>query len=212
MYVLPVEAGSGARYGDGLRIIQQANLHNKHQAVFVMPTFSDMPWYADHASHPRIRQESHLIRFVIPFMEQRYAVSKTAADRLLLGFSKSGYGAFSLLLRNPDVFGKAYSWDSPIAMSTPATPWGSMPIYGTHANFARYHVSRLLRQQAPLLRGGPPRLFLGGYSVASFRSDHARTAALMRSLAIPHGYDSGRFRGHAWNTGWVPTAVSRLLS
>jgi hypothetical protein len=212
VYVLPVEAGSGARYGDGLRIIQQANLHNKHQTVFVLPTFSDMPWYADHARHPRIRQESHLVRFVIPFLEQRYAVSTAAADRLLLGFSKSGYGAFSLLLRNPDVFGKAYSWDSPIAMSTPATPWGSMSIYGTHANFARYHVSRLLRQQAPLLRGGPPRLFLDGYSVASFRSDHARTATLMRSLDIPHGYDSGRFRGHAWNTGWVPNAVSRLLS
>ncbi len=207
-----MEAGNGSRYGDGLRVIEQAKLHNAYQMIFVAPTFSDLPWYADHPSHLGVRQESHLVRFVIPFVEQRYAVSRSAADRLLLGFSKSGYGAFSLLLRRPDVFGKAYSWDSPIAMATPVTPWGSLPIYGTRANFARYHVTSLLRQQAPRLVDGPPRLFLAGYSFDSFRSDHAKTAALMRSLHIPHGYDPGRFRGHSWNTGWVSGGVSWLVS
>lgn len=212
IYVLPVEAGNGTRYGDGLRVVQQANLHNKHQIVFVAPSFSDTPWYADHASNPRVRQESHLIQFVIPFMQQRYSVSPLAADRLLLGFSKSGYGAFTLLLRNPGVFGKAFAWDSPLAISNPTNAWDFMTILGSKSNFGHYQITRLLRTQAPRLAGGPPRLFLAGYSNPSFRSDHAQVASLMRSLGIPHRYDPGRYQAHVWTSGWVSGGVSWLAS
>src|SRR4051812_36973954 len=48
IYVLPVEAGVESRYGDGLKEVQSRNLHNEFTAVFVAPTFSQLPWYADH--------------------------------------------------------------------------------------------------------------------------------------------------------------------
>ena len=66
-------------------------------------------------------------------------VQTVPAGRLLLGFSKSGWGAFSLLLRHPDVFGRAAAWDAPLMMNKPG-PYGSGDIFGTPENFARYQI------------------------------------------------------------------------
>ena len=49
VYVLPVEAGTGTTYGDGLLTVRNAGLQTTYQAIFVSPTFSAKPWYADHA-------------------------------------------------------------------------------------------------------------------------------------------------------------------
>lgn len=212
VYVLPVEPGNAAVYGDGLNTVRQANLQNVHDTVFVAPSFTDMPWYADHARNVRLRQESHLIQTVIPFVEARYAVDRTAAGRLLLGFSKSGYGAVSLLLRRPDLFGRASAWDSPLAMANPATGYGYLGILGTRANFAaNYQITTLLQRQAAAFVGGPPRILLGGWGYQFTRRDHATVSRLMTQLQIPHLYDMGRQRSHVWNSGWLPGAVGQLL-
>src|SRR5689334_18932654 len=41
VYVLPVEAGDGSRYGDGLVEIKKRGLHKRHGIIFVAPTFSE---------------------------------------------------------------------------------------------------------------------------------------------------------------------------
>ncbi|MFH1267895.1 MAG: hypothetical protein ABIK89_19430, partial [Planctomycetota bacterium] len=56
LYVLPVEAGEGARWGDGLVEVKKHDLHNRHRLICVLPTFSHLPWYADHPTDPGIRQ------------------------------------------------------------------------------------------------------------------------------------------------------------
>ncbi|MEY3205871.1 MAG: hypothetical protein RLZZ21_2202 [Planctomycetota bacterium] len=210
VYVLPVEPGSGRKYGDGLAVVQKANLHNVHGAIFVAPSFSDMPWYGDHPTKTSLRQESHLLRTVIPFVENTYAVSRQAADRLLVGFSKSGYGAFSLLLRHPDQFGKAVAWDAPLALGKPRSDWGMPKIFGSNANFGNYRVTRLIDQRAPLLATGSPRLILAGAN--TFRSDHAQVARQLARLAVPHVVVTGPRYGHAWGTGWLPAAIQQALA
>jgi len=210
VYVLPVEPGNGRTYGDGLAVVQKDNLHNVHDAIFVAPSFSDMPWYGDHPTKTTIRQESHLLRAVIPFVENTYAVSRQPADRLLVGFSKSGYGGFSLLLRHPDQFGKAVAWDAPLALGSPRGDWGMPKIYGSNANFGNYRVTKLIDRQAAFLASGPPRLVLAGAN--TFRGDHARVARQLARLGVPHVVVSGPRYGHAWGTGWLPAAVQQALA
>ena len=72
VYVLPVEAGIEHRYGDGLLEVRQHDLHNQFRAIFVAPTFSHLPWYADHPTDPEIRQETYFLKVVVPFVEARY--------------------------------------------------------------------------------------------------------------------------------------------
>ena len=64
VYLLPVARGDSRPWGDAMSEICKHGFHNKCQLVFVMPTFSHAPWYADHPSDPHIRQESHFLKVV----------------------------------------------------------------------------------------------------------------------------------------------------
>ena len=184
--------------------MQKNDLHNKLQAIFVSPTFSHLPWYADHPTKAEIRQETYFLEVVVPFIDKTYPVQD---KRLLLGFSKSGWGAFSLLLRQPDVFAKAVAWDAPLVMDRPGQ-YGSGDIFGTVKNFEEYRITKLLKERAKTFRQGK-RLILLGYG--NFRDQHEKIHALMADLKITHEYRDGPPRKHDWHSGWVEEAVTLLL-
>ncbi len=208
VYVLPVEAGSENRYGDGLKEIKKLDLHNTLKAVFVAPTFSLLPWYADHPTKKDVCQETYFVKVVVPFVEKTYPVKTTPEARLLLGFSKSGWGAYGLLLRHSDVFGKAAAWDAPLMMDKPGK-YGSGDIFGTEGNFAVYRVTRLLEDNAAKFQK-ETRLILTGYG--GFRGEHQKAHELMEKLKIAHEYRDGPQRKHDWHSGWVKEAAELLLA
>lgn len=208
VYVLPVEARSENRYGDGLLEVKQRNLHNKHRAVFVAPTFSHLPWYADHPTDPEIRQETYFLKVVVPFIEERHPVQVEPDGRLLLGFSKSGWGAWSLLLRHPEFFGKTVAWDAPLVKDKP-DQFGMEGIFATQENFEKYRITKLLQQGSAELQHGR-RVVLLGYG--NFRQQHQEVHALLQRLGIPHDYRDGPERKHDWHSEWVEEAVVLPLS
>jgi hypothetical protein len=205
VYVLPVEPGRASQYGDGLLEVQKHKLHDKYRAIFIAPTFSNWPWYADHPTKPEIRQESHFLKVVVPFVEKAYPASE---DRLLLGFSKSGWGAWSLLLRHQDAFRRAAAWDAPLMMED-IGKYGTSNILGTQENFERYRPADLLRANAGKF-GDAKRLMLTGYG--NFREHHQQIHTLLNDLKIPHDYRDGPPRKHDWHSGWVPEAVELLFA
>jgi len=208
LYVLPVEAGKGERWGDGLEHIRQLDLHNRFQLLCVAPEFSELPWYADHPERADLAQERYFLEDVLPLIEAAYPVEPVAQSRLLLGFSKSGWGAWSLLLRHPDLFAAAAAWDAPLDQRAPDR-FGMGPIFGTQANFEKYSIRRLLQGRRILLQD-QPRLILTGYG--SFREQHEATRALLESLGIAHVYRDGPQREHHWESGWVEEAVTLLAA
>lgn len=207
VYVLPVEAGTESRYGDGLKEVKKLGLHNALRAVFVAPTFSHLPWYADHPTKADVRQETYFLKVVVPFVEKTYPAKAEPGGRLLLGFSKSGWGAYSLLLRHPDTFGKAAAWDAPLMMDKPGA-YGSGDIFGTADNFAGYRVSKLLEDN-PAKFQKESRFVLLGYG--NFRDHHKQAHELMDKLKVPHEYRDGPARKHDWHSGWVKEAAEFLL-
>ena len=207
IYLLPVEAGRETRYGDGLAEVKKHHLHNRFGVVFVAPSFSHLPWYADHPTRPELRQETYLLQVVVPFIEKTYPVAAEPSGRLLLGFSKSGWGAFSLLLRHPEVFGRAVAWDAPLTMAKP-DKYGMGDIFGTQENFEKYRITRLIEEKTDLLRK-ENRLILSG--IGNFRDHHEKTHALLEQRKIPHGYRDSPVRKHDWHSGWVTDSVEMLL-
>lgn len=207
IYVLPVEAARGTRWGDGLLEVKRQQLHDRCGAIFVAPTFSSVPWYADHPSDPQVRQETYFTSVVVPFIDETYPTQANADGRLLLGFSKSGWGAWSLLLRHPAVFGRAAAWDAPLMMSWPSG-YGSSEIFGTRENFQQYEVQRLLRSRIADLQSWR-RLVLTGYG-GPFRLHHQQTHEVLLQLGIPHDYRDGPERSHHWESGWVTETVELL--
>jgi len=207
IYVLPVESGRGQRWGNALEEIRNHDLHNRHRLIYVYPTFSHLPWYADHPTDPDVRQESYFLQVVVPFVERTYPVRRDRDARLLLGFSKSGWGAFSLLLRQPGIFGKAAAWDAPLDMRRP-NRFGMEGIFATQENFERYQISALLETQADKIRD-QRRLIHLGYD--NFRDHHLAIERRMNELRVPHVFRDGPKRPHSWNSGWMPDAVRLLV-
>jgi enterochelin esterase-like enzyme len=207
LYLLPVEAKDEQRWGDPLAEAAKLDLANKLNVICVYPTFSHLPWFCDHPTDTGIRQETYFLKVVVPFIERAYHARAERDARLLLGFSKSGWGAWSLLLRNPDIFGKAAAWDSPMMMERGL--YGMAAIAGTQENFERHRIPTLLREHGKSL-GSEPRLLLMGYD--NFRTPTQQAHALLDELKIPHAYRDGPQRKHHWNTGWVEEAARWLVT
>ena len=207
LYLLPVEAQDEQRWGDPLAEAAKLDLANRFNVLCVYPTFSQLPWYCDHPADPGIRQETYFLKVIVPFVERAYPARAERDARLLLGFSKSGWGAWSLLLRNPDVFGRAAAWDSPLMMESGL--YGMAAIAGTPENFERHRISNLLREHGKSLGPGP-RLLLMGYD--NFRAPTQQAHALLDELKIPHAYRDGPPRKHHWNTGWVEESARWLVT
>lgn len=206
--VLPVEKHRETRYGDGLSEVRSHDLHNEYGVIFVAPSFSEIPWYADHPTNLGIRQERHLLAVVVPFLDRTYPTLAGAKGRFLLGFSKSGWGAYSLMLRHPDVFGRAVAWDAPLMAASPSK-WGMQTVFGDQANFEKYEISSLLEHRAELLQR-ETRLILAGSG--NFKDHHDRIHRLMQQLKVKHVFREGPARDHTWHSGWVSDAVALLLN
>jgi len=207
IYLLPVSRQDASPWGDGMEEILKHEFHTKYEVMFVMPTFSHAPLYADHPSDPQIRQESYFLKVVVPFIDGTYPVHSNSKGRLLLGFSKSGWGAFSLLLRHPELFSKAAAWDAPLGQQSP-TKYGMRETFATQDTLDRYCIWELLAKRADSL-AAQPRLALLGYG--EFRGHHQATHHRMMKLGIVHEYLDGPRREHHWQSGWVENAIDFLV-
>jgi hypothetical protein len=207
LYVLPVEPIDGDYCGDALAEVRRLDLHNRYGLICVKPTFSHPPWYADHPTDRAIQQETYFLREIVPFVDENYAPSTEPPLRLLLGFSKSGWGALSLLLRHPDLFARAAAFDAPLAWQSPDR-YGMAEIFDTQSNFDDYCVVDLIKRTAAQL-GSEPRIAISGFS--DFRGHHQFLHFQMQKLGIPHEYEDGPCRAHRWDSGWLADAVAFLV-
>ena len=222
VYVLPVEPGEERKFGDGMKTMAEIGAHNRYDLIVVAPAFAEVPWFGNHASDPRRRQEDYLMKTVVPLIEEHYSTLGTAEGRLLFGFSKSGWGALTLILRNPDFFGYAASWDAPLMFTDEQFGiWGTDENYGSAENMANYLPSRLIRKQADAFKA-KTRLVISGKSKFGTLSDKrfpydgpSHTEAfheLAKSLGVKYLYDPDIKMGHWYYRGWVDPVMELLNS
>lgn len=210
LYVLPVEVQRESKFGDPVAEILKQDIPNRQDVICVVPTFADVPWYADHATNPRIRQESYLLEEVIPFVDRTYPTLAERKGRSLVGFSKSGFGAVALLLRHPEQFERSAAWDAPLMLDR-IGKFGTAAIFGTNENFVQYELPRLAERHAALLLECPsPRIGLVGFQ--NFGDEHRRFHERLVQLQITHEYRDQKLDTHTWHSGWFADACAWALS
>ena len=209
LYVLPVNAGVQGPWGHAMTEARRTGVANRHAVICVAPGFDRMPWYADHPRDSTMRHESHLLRVVVPYIDRCYPTGSDSLGRWLVGFSKSGWGAYSLLLRHPEVFARAASWDAPLHKDAP-DEWDMPEMFASQANFENYQITALLERRAGELSRGPCRLALLGHDL--YRAETERLHRRMTELSIPHAYRNHERSEHDWHGGWFAPAVERLVS
>ena len=215
LYVLPVERGVERRYGDGLDVLRQIDAHNRHQLILVQASFEKEPWFGDHASDLKTRQASYLQKFVVPLIERCYSTLGTLEGRLLFGFSKSGWGAISLILSAPEFYGYAASWDAPLMFQR--FHFRMEPIYGAQEQLDRYRPDLLVVSQKRFFQDRARLVITGeqgwGRNVpAPGGGSHTIEAhRLMIEHDVKHHYDKTLVVAHRWHAGWVEPTLAALM-
>ena len=208
LIVLRVNPGRGTSYGDGLQSMRALDAQDRYNLTIIEPTFAHDPWYADNPDYMYSQYETFMTQDLVPWIKHNLAT--TGREQIwLIGFSKSGLGAQDLILKHPDLFTLAASWDFPADMSSYNQIGGAQSNYGTDANFqANYRLtaSFLDAHKAPFVSDN--RIWIGGYAV--FRKDISNYSALLTSVGIAHTTGTPRPMAHRWNSGWIPIALAAL--
>ena len=219
LYVLPIEPELGSTYGDGIETLASLDAEDQYNLTIVEPSFPIDPWYADNSNDPNLQFETFLTKDLVPWVTQNLTPSAASQplapvtgqeQNWLIGFSKSGLGAQDLILKHPDVFSVAASWDFPADMSS-YTQFGSSSAsnYATDANFqANYRLtpSFVDSHKTPFLSEN--RIWIGGYE--DIETDVADYDALLTSEGILHTTETPHAMPHRWDGGWVPIVLSAL--
>jgi len=207
IYVLPVQAGLGTTYGDGLNTLQALDAEDQYNLTIIEPTFGIDPWYDDSSTDLGLQYETFMASELRPWVTANLATTH-AEQHWLIGFSKSGVGGQDLILKHPDLFSLAASWDFPADMST-FSQYGAAQAYGTDANFqANYRLAQAFidAHRAPFLMRN--RLWIEGGSV--FSADASDYDALLTSEGVAHTTGASQPIAHRWDSGWVPAALAAL--
>ena len=171
VYMLPVNMGTDGQWGSSIVEAKKANLQNAYHLIFVAPAYDTQPWFGDNPARPEIRQNSYMMEVVLPFVDREFSTLAEARGRMLIGFSKSGLGAWQLFLMHLDVFDQVAIFDSYQGQPTQEqwNTWGFADTYGTRENFDKYDPPKLLDQQKQVLQSCPRRITLVGGRTRSAR-------------------------------------------
>jgi S-formylglutathione hydrolase FrmB len=207
LYVLPVETGLGTEYGDGLQTLSRLNAENRYNLTIVEPTFPIDPWYANVPNEPYQQYESFMAQELVPWVKSQLSTTGHEHNQLL-GFSKSGLGAQDLILRHPQMFSAAASWDFPAGMVSYVED-GAATGFGNETNFqTRYELSKsfLGAHRGPF--EAKDRIWIGGGSV--FSKDVTGYDALLTAERIKHTTAPTLRAPHRWEQSWVQKAMAWL--
>jgi hypothetical protein len=211
LYVLPVEAGVtglSSAYSDGLEELRLLDVHNRYNVTLIAPSFEIEPWYGDHPSKIERRLESFIVRDLVPFGDSFAMPKDMPQQRWVIGFSKSGTGALSLILRHQNVFSAVAAWDGPTQFTNMSRFRGMLENFGTEANFHRYEIPALVKANAQAFRARN-RIWISGDNSA-WVSHMVRLSDQMTRAGVRHTFVQSGPRRHHWASGWLEGAVAWL--
>jgi len=209
LYVLPVEAGEGSQFGDGMQTMESLNAQNQYNLTIIEPSFGIDPWFADNPVDANSQEETFMTTELQPWVKANLSTSGTE-QHWLIGFSKSGIGDMDLILKHPSLFTLCAAWDFPADMST-YDEFGSdsEASYGTNANFqANYELSAsfVAARAAPFTTNN--RIWIGSYSL--YGTDVSDFDQLLTAEGVVHSTETPTSMAHTWTSGWVPLALAAL--
>ena len=80
------------------------NLADQYNLIIVMPEGETFGWYMDSPYDQTNKFETHIIKEVIPTIDNSYRTVQSKNGRVITGLSMGGHGAMYLSNRHPDMF------------------------------------------------------------------------------------------------------------
>jgi len=126
---------------------------------------------------------------------------------ILVGFSKSGLGAFHLAYELPDRIAATVIFDAPVARET-CPPWGTAPFY---ENDVAWHRDLPMRTIDVFERSVAKTHKLILISGTSFHDEMRRFAEALGKTTVNHLFFPRPTMRHHWQSGWIEEGLGAVL-
>lgn len=208
----PVEPTPGSSSADELQVIKTAGLHNTHDMIFVSYSShtSSSPWGGARSNG---RYDNHRILLSLADAARKFFnLSTNRNDRYLLGYSKGGFAAYSVMIKSPGTFKAAAAWDVPWTQSYASMSSAGFGVdlqFGDEATFLQYQPYNILPSNLSSVND-KKRLVIGAGS--TFTSQTAPMVSLMQSNGIEFDEIAG-LTGvtHNADAAWITPMLQAML-
>lgn len=153
--------------------------------------FPVMVWYNEDVRDQALRQIEALNRSPI----------------VLVGFSKSGLGAWNLARTIPERIEATVIFDAPVAREE-LPPWGTAPYYPDRE---RWLADLPIRHIADFKAAFPDGHRLVLISGANFYNEMSALSCALTAADAEHEFLPRPYLKHHWNSGWIEEALNILL-
>jgi pimeloyl-ACP methyl ester carboxylesterase len=126
---------------------------------------------------------------------------------ILVGFSKSGLGAWNIARRIPDLVAGTIIFDSPVARDT-LPPWGTAPFYKDDAAWQEDLPLRTCEHFKAAMQADHRLVLISG---AGFHDEMSVLSAHLSSMALQHVFLPRPDMKHHWNAGWIEDGVGKIV-
>ena len=141
---------------------------------------------------------------------QRQAIAQipvsSVYERVAVGFSKSGLGAWNIVLAAPELFSGSIIFDAPVTMEC-LPGWGTAPFY---KNDVEWQADLPVRSIVEFRKKVPAKHKLILISGEKFHDQMSLFARTITDAGIPHIYIPGKNFKHHWNSGWIEEGLKAI--
>ncbi len=129
------------------------------------------------------------------------------APIVLVGFSKSGLGAWNIARTIPDLVSATIIFDAPAArLQLP--PWGTDAFYPDDAAWQANLPIRTIREFKTAMHTEHQLVLISG---ANFHDEMSALSDALAANGVPHLFLPCPDMKHHWNSGWIEVGLNILL-
>lgn len=136
-------------------------------------------------------------------------IRRLAAPRVILvGFSKSGLGAWNLARTIPELVAGTIIFDAPVARDI-LPPWDTAAFYRDDADWQQDLPLRTLPQFAAAVSPAHGLVLISG---ANFHDEMRALAQALAGTAVRHVFLPRPDLPHHWQSGWIEAGIAALAA
>jgi pimeloyl-ACP methyl ester carboxylesterase len=126
---------------------------------------------------------------------------------VLVGFSKSGLGAWNIARTIPDLVSATIIFDAPVARET-LPPWGTGPFYEDDSSWQEDLPLRTIEDFQSVMPGTHQLVLISG---PGFHNEMCFLSDELTKIGLRHAFLSRPHRKHHWNSGWIEEGLKELV-
>ncbi|WP_437921604.1 alpha/beta hydrolase [Sphingobacterium sp. LRF_L2] len=154
-------------------------------------------WYWD-TEDANYQYESFITKELLPFIEKRFQVGSTRANRAITGLSMGGHGALYLAFKHQDLFAFAGSTAGGVDIRPFPDNWGMKKRLGAYSENPQKWNEHTVMELTHLVQPGALQLFIDCGTGDFFYEVNNKLHEKLTYLNIPHHYLTMPGR-HDWN-------------